>query len=242
MSTYQLFLDESKPNSNFNNFTLGGIAIESDTYEQQLKPAIHALKTQCFGRTDIILHEIDIRNRRNMFADISQDQQQDFFNKLNRLFLDNPWFHVLAVSINTEDLSTFYHDTDRNDLYYIALQLLMENFTQLLSLKNATGAIYLESTDDCNNARLQNLFHILKANGTLFLKKRILQQRLSTINFSSKKENIIGLQVADFVPNALARKALGKKQKNPSILNGIEARLYDGGINMKNRFGHKVIK
>ena len=30
MKEYFLFLDESKPNTNFKNFTLGGIAIEKD--------------------------------------------------------------------------------------------------------------------------------------------------------------------------------------------------------------------
>ena len=33
MKEYFLFLDESKPNTNFQNFTLGGIAIEKETYE-----------------------------------------------------------------------------------------------------------------------------------------------------------------------------------------------------------------
>ena len=57
-----------------------------------------------------------------------------------------------------------------------------------------------------------------------------------------KADNIIGLQVADFIPNVMARHALQKKQKNFSILDGIVERLYDGGVELKERFGNKIIK
>ena len=43
MKEYYLFLDESKPNTNFQNFTLGGIAIEKDLYEKKFKPFVIAL-------------------------------------------------------------------------------------------------------------------------------------------------------------------------------------------------------
>ena len=46
MKEYFLFLDESKPNTNFKNFTLGGIAIEKDMYETQLKPLVNTLKNE----------------------------------------------------------------------------------------------------------------------------------------------------------------------------------------------------
>ena len=53
MKEYYLFLDESKPNTNFQNFTLGGIAIEKEVYENQLKPLVNALKIweSCFWKT-----------------------------------------------------------------------------------------------------------------------------------------------------------------------------------------------
>ena len=242
MQEFYLFLDESKPNTNFENFTLGGIAIEKEIYENRLKPLIKKLKIECFGNENIILHEIDIRKKRGDFIGISMQQQQHFFNKLGEIFSENDWFSVLSVSINIDDLDRLYKKDDRNDIYYIAMQLLMENFVQFLSNYNGVGIIYLESTDTVNNTKLQNLFHMLKANGTLFVKKEILQERLSTINFAIKSDNIVGLQVADFIPNVMARQALSKPQKNFSIINGIFERLYDGGIGLKERFGNKIIK
>lgn len=86
------------------------------------------------------------------------------------LFYETDSLSVLAVSINIEDLDKLYKEDDRNDIYYITLQL------------------------------------------------------------------------ADFIPNSLARRALNKKQKPFSILEGIENKLYDGEVGMSERFGFKIIK
>lgn len=242
MRDFLLFLDESKPNTNFQNFTLGGIIIDRNDYEKQLKPLINKLKMDCFGNDEVILHEIDIRKRIGQFSNITRIQMETFFNKLENVIKMNNLLTILAISINIQDLDTLYQENDRNDIYYIALQLLMENFAHFLLLNDGRGTIFLETTDFVNNTKLQNLFYLLKATGTLFIKKETLQERLATINFAAKSENIIGLQLADFIPNPLARQALGKTQKPFSIYNGIEERLYDGKIGMKERFGFKIIK
>ncbi len=241
MKEYYLFLDESKPNTNFRNFTLGGVVIEKSVYENIIKPEIVKIKRECFGNDDVILHEIDIRKKQGEYISVTKEQQEKFFTKLENLFVSSE-IMVLAVSINIDELDVLYGENDRNDIYYIALQLLMENYTHFLIANDGTGELYLESTDAVNNSKLQNLFHMLKATGTLFVKKEVLQNRLGAISFPPKSDNIIGLQLADFIPNVLARKALGKNQKPFSIYNGIENKLYDGKIKKKDRFGFKIIR
>ena len=240
MKEYYLFLDESKPNTNFRNFTLGGVVIEKNVYENIIKPETLKIKRECFGNDDVILHEIDIRKKQGEYISVTKEQQEKFFAKLENLFASSEII-VLAVSINIDELDILYGENDRNDIYYIALQLLMENYTHFLIANDGTGELYLESTDAVNNSKLQNLFHMLKATGTLFVKKEVLQNRLGAISFPPKSDNIIGLQLADFIPNVLARKALGKNQKPFSIYKGIENKLYDGKINKKDRFGFKII-
>ncbi len=242
MKEYILFLDESKPNTNFRNFTLGGIVVEKTAYENRLKPLVDKLKMDCFGRSNVILHEIDIRKKEGDFSGITKETLELFFERLKLLFQESDLLTVLAVTINIDDLDKLYKEKDRNDIYYITLQLLMENYAHFLSMNDGVGSIYLETTDWANNAKLQNLFHLLKATGTLFITKEMLQLRLSTINFSIKSDNNIGLQLADFVPNPLARAALGKKQKAYSIYDEIVENLYDGKIGLKERFGFKIIK
>ncbi len=240
MKEYYLFLDESKPNTNFRNFTLGGVVIEKTVYENIIKPETVKIKKECFGNDEVILHEIDIRKKQGEYISVTKSQQENFFAKLENLFEKNN-MTVLAVSINVDNLDMLYSECDRNDIYYIALQLLMENYTHFLIANDGTGELYLESTDAVNNSKLQNLFHMLKATGTLFVKKEVLQNRLGAISFPPKSDNIIGLQLADFIPNVLARKALGKNQKPFSIYKGIEKKFYDGTINRKDRFGFKII-
>lgn len=240
MKEYYLFLDESKPNSNFNNFTLGGVVIEKSMYESTVKPRINTIKKSCFGRDNLILHEIDIRSKRGEFSSLSKDNQIKFFDEIKTLFQEKI-FEVLAVTINLDELEKLYEVSSRNDIYYIALQLLLENFAHFLNINKGIGSIYLESTDPSNDMKLQNLYFSLLATGTLFLKKEFLQEKLKTINFSIKSDNIIGLQIADFVPNAIARNALKKKEKPYSLLRGIQEILYDGRIGKSDRFGCKEI-
>lgn len=242
MQEYFLFLDESKPNTNFRYFTLGGVILEKNVYQEKVIPLINQLKIECFGNDEIILHEIDIRKKQGDFTEITKESQKKFFEKLNQVFNDTDFFKVVAVSIDLDTFDKLYNKEGTNDIYYIALQLLMENFTQFLTVHEGVGTVYLETTDTANNTKLQNLFYMLKANGTLFLKKETLQKRLSTINFSIKSENNVGLQLADFIPNPLTRHALGMKQKPFSILESIQSNLYDGNVGIKSRFGHKIIK
>lgn len=63
MDTYYLFLDESKPNGhNINHLCLAGIIIKKEVYENKIIKNINTLKNEIFSTTDVILHEVDIRD------------------------------------------------------------------------------------------------------------------------------------------------------------------------------------
>lgn len=113
----------------------------------------------------------------------------------------------------------------------------MENFTHFLERNAGKGSIFVESRNLKEDERLQNHYYTLKATGTLFLDKNAMQKRLATISFPLKTDNNIGLQLADFIPNPVARYTGGLKQKTPTLYPFIINKLYDGGIGMPNRFG-----
>ena len=79
----------------------------------------------------------------------------------------------------------------------------------------------------------------------MFYPAKVINSRIKNIEFHNKKENIVGLQLADFVPNAIGRDVLKKSYKNLKERNiPIEVltdKLYDGGIDMKEKFGRKII-
>jgi hypothetical protein len=47
--------------------------------------------------------------------------------------------------------------------------------------------------------------------------------------------------MADFIPNAFSRELNGLKAKQPSILEVLNNKLYDGGIGKKDRFGKRIL-
>ncbi len=102
--------------------------MEKGKYESEIKPKIKELKTECFKNENVILHEIDIRKKEGDFKSITKEEQETFFAKLNNFFVETNSFNILAVSINVIDLNKLYKPDDTNDLYNIALQLLMHNY------------------------------------------------------------------------------------------------------------------
>lgn len=79
----------------------------------------------------------------------------------------------------------------------------------------------------------------------MFYPAKAINKRIKGIVFKNKTENVIGLQVADFIPNAIGRHILGKtyndnKQRN-IFYPILEEKLYDGNINNIDRFGIKKI-
>lgn len=144
---------------------------------------------------------------------------------------------VIGVTIKTDEISQMYNEDDRNDMYLIALQVMLENFCHFLIQNESVGRIRVESIDEIHDQKLRVLFYRLLYTGTLFYSNKTLQDHLLGIDFRRKDDNEIGLQIADFVPNPLARFALAKEQKATSLFDAIKARIYIHS----NRFGHKII-
>ena len=69
-----------------------------------------------------------------------------------------------------------------------------------------------------------------------------MMDKLTTIQFRTKGDNIPGLQLADFARNYYARLCLGKKAKRFNIDTELRKYRYDGGgLNLRERFGVKFM-
>ncbi len=92
MDTYYLFLDESKPNGhNIDSLCLAGIIIEKEVYEKKIIKAINNLKNEIFSTTDIILHEVDIRNARADYYKLfrKKEVREKFWDTLRNVLSTN---------------------------------------------------------------------------------------------------------------------------------------------------------
>ena len=128
-----------------------------------------------------------------------------------------------------------------NSKLTVALQLLLENYCHFLIHNNAIGSICYESLLEPGNQELRQRFHDLKAFGTMYYPSAVLQTRIDNISFALKRENKAGLQLADFVPNTLARLAAGMPPKSSTLRKNVVSRLYDGGVGNAHKYGVKVI-
>lgn len=241
MDTYYLFLDESKPNGhNIDSLCLAGIIIEKEVYEKKIIKAINNLKNEIFSTTDIILHEVDIRNARADYYKLfrKKEVREKFWDTLRNVLSTNEC-KFIGASIHYTEFESFYKDAYINDPYFIVIQIVMENFVHFLQNNNGVGSIYIESRNPTDDTNIRNHYHRIIANGTLFLNKNLFQTKLTNMNFLIKADNNIGLQLADFVPGALNRHCNGLKPKEPFLTDIILENLYDGQVGLKDRFGFK---
>ena len=76
----------------------------------------------------------------------------------------------------------------------------------------------------------------------MFVEPLAIQKHIRNIDFPNKLDNVIGLQVADFVPNNFARRHCSTLRKAKfNIFEPLYSSLYDGGIAKAHRFGMKVM-
>ena len=220
---------------------MGGCVIEKQHYINEIIPHIIDLKCSVFGTSDIILHETEIRAAINQYSNMRVKEKRElFWDGMKKLFNDFE-ITVFGSVVNPCACNKVYNSQYLNDEYFIALQIILENYSHFLEKKNGNGNIYIESRNPTEDTRLARHYYELMNSGTLFLRKDSLQKHLGTISFPLKSDNNIGLQIADFVPNIMKKQSRSIKQRKPSISNDIFSNLYDGCVNDTNRFGLKII-
>ena len=237
---YQLYLDEILPNGPLEYFCLAGIAIEDTEYVNSLVPDIKRIKNEYFGNENIVLHDFDMKAKVSGFRRLNNAaHRKGFWGEIQGQFQKHD-FTVFSVCIHEKDLKALY--PNMRDKYFISLQVIIENYVHFLHSKGATGNMFIESRTPKQDSQLQNHFHTLKATGTLFYENNALQDYLGTISFPSKGDNIIGLQIADLIPNPLNRELSSMKQKEDGLIDIIRSKAYQTShVTHSNRFGIKII-
>lgn len=269
MKSYTLYLDESETgnvnpatqNKENLHFVISGIIVEDSYHETALKPEVDKIKCMIWnhdgGDPDYktkILHELEMsRAITKKFKQLKFEYNKVFkniavynntYDALGRLFETADIF-ILSACIDEDTIYRYYPMKDINDRLSIAMNVIIENFCHFLARNNATGKICYESMPDNQNAKIKKRYNIISCNGTMFYAAKTINKHIKGIEFRDKKENIAGLQLADFVPNAIGRHILcktynDKKQRNLAFPI-IEKKLYDGAVGNKVRFGSKII-
>jgi len=242
---YSLYLDEIYTGGHFDYFCLAGFATKSENYSQIIIPEVEKLKEDYFEEgVSVVLHEQDIFKKKSgtpfqVFQ--SKEKRTSFWKDVRSIFESAP-LTCFGVAVH-KDISQ-KHPHSRVP-YFIALQTIIENFIHFLVENDGYGKIYVESSNSDPHQmdeQLQQHFHYLKANGTLLYDRRILQMYLGTISLIPKVDNIIGLQLADLLPNSWNRElSVGHAQRTEGLINTFHNKSYQSGTPLKKQLGTRII-
>lgn len=121
------------------------------------------------------------------------------------------------------------------------MQLLLENYCHFLCAQNARGRIIYEYIELLANEKLRDRYYHIKLMGSMYIARATAEQRLLGLDFVPKTDNVAGLQIADFIPNAFARDHAGYAQGKYNIFSTLKYHCYDGLLQQPGRFGVKYM-
>ena len=252
---YTLYLDESTThNGSYKNetFCMAGVIISNNDYSS-LESDLNNIKKNIWGDhpcpSDIILHQMEIRNAQKTRKSVNSDYMRFRSNSYNRLLFDglsgifnSGKLVVIGACVDIDKLTLCFGNRFTQDKSLIALQLMLENYCHFLCCNDGVGEIVYESIDSVADEKMRTRFYNIKLMGSMYIDTKTMRERLSTMNFYPKNMNNAGLQIADFVPNYFARKNLEKSPQRFNIDDELRRCRYDGnGLNMRNRFGVKCM-
>jgi hypothetical protein len=242
---YHFFLDETGDHGlnyidkNFPLFVLCG-CLFSDSALTDIEQKIVAFKLKYFKTTDVILHSREIRKCEGAFQILFDLTLKDkFYADLNNI-LENADFKIIGAAVNKEEHIKKY-GKGADDPYALSLSFILERLIFCLDTldSKATVDIKAEERGKKEDTMLLAHYNTVFDRGSYYVTAQRLQERVKGFKFFGKRDNAIGLQIADLCAYPLARYLL-----NPNVpyvpFNVVKSKIYcDGKGDFKGR-GLKV--
>jgi hypothetical protein len=242
---YDFFLDETGDHGlsfideNFPIFLLAGCLFE-DTEYANIVSRINAFKQEFFKTTEVILHSRDIRKCDGAFQILFDlDLKKKFYDELNRIISDAQ-FTIIAVAIDKKKHIEKYGKIAQNP-YTICLSYILERLIFCTDEKTAvpTVSINIEKRGKKEDAQLLAHYNSVIDKGTYHVNSDRFKRRIVEFNMKLKKDNDIGLQIADLCAYPIARHVLNSEE--PYIpFKVIENKLRKGTNGKVDGYGLKV--
>ena len=242
---YYLFLDEtgdhglSYIDENFPLFLLCGCLIKSENLKKA-EDQINDFKLKFFKTTEVILHSRDIRKCEGAFQILFDlEIKADFYKTLNNI-LSELDYCLIGSAINKKQLIKKYGKSAK-DPYSLSLSFVLERAVFYLNSLSANSfvSIVAEKRGKAEDKQLLSDFNSITDRGTYFVGVDRLKKTIKEFSFHSKRENVVGLQLADLCAYPLARHLLNPKE--PYIpFKMIEKKIYCDVNNRYKGWGLKV--
>ncbi len=226
ISKYYLFIDEcgdhnlAKYDPGFPVFTLCGILVSRQNLKA-LSKAFEDLKVDIFGSKEIVIHSIDIRKWRGAFSVLADKELRErFYSGIERILSQTEVYVIVSCTILKEQLSKFCVRGEEEDVYGLSLSYLIER--SIFYVDNSENdnipeiSIVVERRGKKEDNKLLNYYNGLRNRGTKWISAERLRARIGEFGFKNKKDNIIGLQIADLIAYPVTIHLLYPQRSNPS--------------------------
>jgi hypothetical protein len=218
MAHYYFFLDETGDHGlayidrNFPLFLLCGCLISEDALKN-VESRINQLKRDYFKTTGVILHSREIRKCEGAFQILFDlDIKANFYKDLNAI-LGQGQYCIIGSGVNKEEHIKRYGKV-ADDPYALSLSFILERLIFYLKNKDkvSTVEILLEQRGRREDNQLLAHFNSVLDQGTYYIDSQQFKARIRKLSFHTKRENIVGLQIADLCAYPLARHVINPQE------------------------------
>lgn len=212
-----MFLDESgnhdlrRIDSNYPVFVLGGVIVERSYVREVVRTEIQEFKERQFGRSDVVLHTVDMHKGRGDYGFLADlGRRIEFFDDLNET-LTRLEFKVVATVIRKSEHIRRYGEL-APDPYHVGLKYLVERFCLELGQERDSGFICAERRNPGLDARLMEVWEELVQTGTEHVAALEIDSRIIGLELKDKRSNLAAMQLADLVITPIGRHVAGKPE------------------------------
>jgi len=218
MANYFFFLDETGDHGltfidkNFPIFLLCGCLMREDALKE-LEIRVNRFKRKYFKTTEVILHSRDIRKCDGAFQILFDlELKAAFYKDLNEI-LGQGHYYLIGAGVNKAVLVKKYGKVAK-DPYSLSFSFVLERLVFYLNNadKSAGVEILVEERGKREDGQLLAHFNTVMDRGAYSMEPEKFKNRVRGLGFHGKKENIIGLQIADLCAYPLARHLINPKE------------------------------
>ncbi|MBU6388996.1 DUF3800 domain-containing protein [Patescibacteria group bacterium] len=215
--------------------TVVAVAIEQSVYASDTVPRVNALKEKLFGTTSSHLHSREIRRKEGGFKVLlDAGIYESFKREMDNILLESR-ATLISSSINKlillDRIERFERESSQpynlGDIYLRNVDFVLERLGHFL--KARSGQIVFETRGRSESRRVQGVLIDAKQKGTFYFSPERFGAIREEIRFFSKKDNIVGLQLADYCAYPFARHARNGGDKDNKFFDFLRQFIYKGG-------------
>lgn len=215
---YSCFLDEtgdhglSFVDKNFPLFLLCGFVIQDERLVA-IEKKVNRLKCTYFGEAEVILHSREIRKCEGAFQVLFDlPLKEKFYEDLNSILKEGSYC-LIGSGIQKEEHIKKY-GKGAKDPYALSLSFVLERLVFYLDSveDEASVEVLAEERGRREDRMLLSHFNSVLDLGTFYVEPQRLRKRVRGLSFHAKRDNVVGLQLADLCAYPLARHILNPRE------------------------------